>query len=373
MHPKLLLLCFICIVALCLSHQRADAQPAETSCNGMQINEFKIFNAALPVDSILRLETVELSNQQSSFSVGYKLVESPSTTTYYYRLEGRDKNWTKAKPADVINYVTLPPGKYNFEIRCESSDATVKREYIALRIDINLPFWLSGWFILLCFIIFVAIVYYLHSEQIKRLTAVERVRQKVSQGLHDDIGSTLSTINILSMMAKAKMDEDPAKAIEFMNKISDNSTRMMEAMDDIVWSIHPANDNMNKVLARMRSFATEVLEPKDIELHLHFDEALQDVHLDMEQRRDLFLLFKEAVNNAAKYSAAKEVFVEMRLKGRTLELLVRDNGVGFDVASADSGNGLNNMQKRAEKLRSEYSITSEKGKGTTIILRMKLN
>ena len=358
------------LLTLCLS---ANGQPVKTSCDGMQITGFKIFNSDIPIDSVLKLETIELSNQQSSFSIAYRLVDSPGVATYFYKLEGRDKNWTKALGTDVINYITLAPGKYNFEIRCENKTGAVKRDYTALRIDINVPFWLSGWFILLCFLLFVGAVYYLHFEEIKKLTAVERVRQKVSRDLHDDIGSTLSTINILSVMARSKMKEDPERALEYMNKISDNSTRMMEAMDDIVWSIHPANDNMNKVLARMRSFATEVLEPKDIELILHFDEALKDVRLNMEQRRDLFLLFKEAVNNAAKYSVATEVCVDMRLKSKVLELTVRDNGTGFDVEKADSGNGLNNMQKRAEKLKSGYTIVSEVGKGTTILVQMKLS
>ena len=202
--------------------------------------------------------------------------------------------------------------------------------------------------------------------------AVESVRQKVSRDLHDDIGSTLSTINILSLMAKSKLREDPSKTIEYLDKISDNSSRMMEAMDDIVWSINPVNDNMQKLLARMRSFATEVLEPKNIDLDLHFDEALNDIHLDMETRRDLFLLFKEAVNNTAKYSDATHIVIHMRLKNKIMKLTVQDNGCGFEVEKADSGNGLNNMQKRAEKLKSKYAITSEKGKGTTVILEMPI-
>jgi signal transduction histidine kinase len=371
--PLRLLVYISCIIALSILRLPANGQRVETSCNGMQITGFKIFNYDLPIDSIRKLETIELTNEQNSFSVRYTLTDSADATVYYYRLQGKDKEWTRASNSGVINYVSLRPGKYSFEIRCKNTTAGVERDYNVLRVDINLPFWLSGWFILLCFLVFVGAVYYLHSAQIKRLMAVERVRQKVSRDLHDDIGSTLSTINILSVMARSKMKEDPEKALEYINKISDNSTRMMEAMDDIVWSIHPANDNLNKVLARMRSFATEVLEPKDIDLILHFDEALKDIHLDMEQRRDLFLLFKEAINNAAKYSQATEVRIDMHLESKTLELSVRDNGIGFDVEKADSGNGLNNMQKRAEKQKWVYSIFSEVGKGTSIVLRIKLN
>jgi signal transduction histidine kinase len=129
---------------------------------------------------------------------------------------------------------------------------------------------------------------------------------------------------------------------------------------------------MQKIMARMRSFATEVLEPKDVDLHFHFDEELKDVHLNMEERRDLFLLFKESINNAAKYSNASKVFVDMHLKNKTLQLKVQDNGIGFNLNEADSGNGLNNMQKRAEKLNAKYSIHSEPRTGTTMLLEMQI-
>jgi len=337
----------------------------------MQITSFKIFNSELPLDSLLKKETIELSNQQNSFSIGFTLNDTPQTI-YFYQLEGADKNWIKASTASVINYTLLSPGNYKFKIKCENKAAGMNREYIALSININLPFWLNGWFIILCFLVFVGIIYYFHSLSIKRLMVVELVRQKVSRDLHDDIGSTLSTINILSMMAKSKLEEDPTKALEYINKISDNSSRMMDAMDDIVWSINPVNDNMQKIMARMRSFATEVLEPKDVELHFHFDEALKEIHLNMEARRDLFLLFKEAVNNAAKYSNATKVEIGMHLRNKMLLLEVKDNGIGFNVDEADSGNGLNNMQKRAEKLKSNYSIDSEPGKGTMVMLEMQI-
>jgi two-component sensor histidine kinase len=369
--PKLFFY-LLCIAALLCLYSTGLSQKTSTSCDSLQITDFKIFNSELPVDSILKLKTIELSSQQNSFSIGYRINDSLENTNYYYQLEGSDKNWIKAVNSSVINYTMLPPGKYNFKIRCENKTTGVNREFIALRTSVNIPFWLSGWFIILCFVFFVGAVYYLHSLRIKRLLAIETVRQKVSRDLHDDIGSTLSTINILSMMAKAKLQEDPSRALEYINKIGDNSSRMMEAMDDIVWSINPVNDNMQKIMARMRSFATEVLESKDIDSQFYFDEALCNVHLDMEARRDLFLLFKEAVNNAAKYSNATQLIISMRLINGILQLVVEDNGQGFITRKPEGGNGLNNMQKRAERLKSKYSIASVPDKGTRITVEMPI-
>jgi signal transduction histidine kinase len=182
------------------------------------------------------------------------------------------------------------------------------------------------------------------------------------------MGSTLSTINILSEMAKMKVNTDTGKTQEYINKISDNSSRMMEAMDDIVWSINPTNDSMQKIAARMREFATGVLEAKNIEFTFRVDDLVNELKLDMEARRDFFLLFKEAVNNLAKYSECKLATIDISVQKSVLIMKIQDDGVGFNVMEADSGNGLSNMKKRAQSLRGKLYIESRESKGTTVTL-----
>jgi len=145
---------------------------------------------------------------------------------------------------------------------------------------------------------------------------------------------------------------------------------MMDAMDDIVWSIKPSNDSMQKIVARMREFATNVLEPKEIDLELIVADAVYDVKLNMEARRDFFLVFKEAVNNAAKYSKAEKVTMDITVHNRIVTLVVKDDGIGFDVAAADGGNGLGNMQKRADAMNGKVAIHSKPGKGTEVEVRI---
>ena len=195
----------------------------------------------------------------------------------------------------------------------------------------------------------------------------------MARDLHDDMGSTLSTINILSTMAKSKLNSDNVKTSEYISKISENSQRMMEAMDDIVWSIKPMNDSMQKIIARMREYATNILEAKDIEVLFNIEEEVNDVKLDMEARRDFFLIFKEAVNNAAKYSKSEKVKISLLINNKQLTLEVIDDGEGFDVAHADSGNGLSNMQKRADAMQGRLQITSKKGSGTNVKLAVPFN
>jgi signal transduction histidine kinase len=186
------------------------------------------------------------------------------------------------------------------------------------------------------------------------------------------MGSTLSTINILSAMASARITTDTPKAASYVSKITENSQRMMEAMDDIVWSIKPSNDSMQRIIARMREFATSLLESKEMDLHFVVEEEVHDVRLNMEARRDFFLIFKEAVNNAAKYSEACRVDVRIYRDGQRLHLEVIDNGVGFDPVTADGGNGLGNMQRRAAGMQAKYVLQSKVGAGTRIHLQLPL-
>jgi signal transduction histidine kinase len=144
-------------------------------------------------------------------------------------------------------------------------------------------------------------------------------------------------------------------------------------MDDIVWSIKPDNDNMQRIVARMREYASSILEPKDIEIEFRIDEKIEELKLNMESRRDLFLIYKEALNNSAKYSQCTQVKVYIGTENKKLVIRITDNGIGFNVQTADSGNGLGNMQKRAEVLRGLLNIKSEEGKGTEISLIIPVN
>jgi signal transduction histidine kinase len=231
-------------------------------------------------------------------------------------------------------------------------------------------FYQTWWFFILIIAAISLLTYFIYRQRLNKLLAVERIRSKVARDLHDDVGSTLSTINILSSMAKTKLLNDPVKTSEYISKITDNSQQMMEAMDDIVWSIKPDNDNMLKIVARMREYASGILEPKDIEIIFNTGERLHELKLDMETRRDVFLIFKEAVNNIAKYAHCTKTEINIKYLNQRLVMSIRDNGVGFDLNKADSGNGMGNMQKRAERLNGIVKIKSEPGQGTEVVMNI---
>jgi signal transduction histidine kinase len=145
---------------------------------------------------------------------------------------------------------------------------------------------------------------------------------------------------------------------------------MMENMTDMVWSINPVNDSLDKVVVKMKVFTSEILEPKNISYHFSEDESLKGISMDADKRKNLFLIFKEAINNAAKYSGATNVEITLQQTAKKLTMTVVDNGSGFDEHNVRRGNGLGNMHARAKELSAQFKLTSVINSGTYIELEM---
>ncbi|MDF2157048.1 sensor histidine kinase [Algoriphagus sp. CAU 1675] len=290
---------------------------------------------------------------------------------YQYRLVGADPDWVEAKGEFRAVYSLLPPGEYRFEVR-SYNESGVFSEAASYPFEIKPSLIQTWWFKALMGLLFLSIILLIYKMNVNRILAVVKLRSRLARDLHDDMGSTLSTINILSSMAKTKIGTDPAKSSEYISKISENSQRMMESMDDIVWSIKPQNDTMEKLIARMREFANQVLESKGIEFSMEINEKVLGMKLSMDARRDLFLIFKEGINNAAKYSKAERVLILFSLDKTSFTMQIKDNGKGFDSENNHEGNGLQNMKKRAASLEGTMYIYSKPGKGTELILTIPL-
>lgn len=210
---------------------------------------------------------------------------------------------------------------------------------------------------------------YRTTARARRLAEIEAVRNDIARDLHDDIGSTLSTINIISKLA---MHENPSGNNIQLSRIADQSSKTMESMSDIVWSINPNNDSFEKVLIKMKVFTAEILEPLNIQYRFLETGVEKGITLNAKQRKNLFLIFKEAVNNAAKYSKATEVIITFVLENKTITMKIADNGIGFDSQRVIAGNGLHNMETRAHDLEAKFLLKSEKGSGTSIFLEMPI-
>jgi len=207
-------------------------------------------------------------------------------------------------------------------------------------------------------------------QRAKRQVEMERLRNNIARDLHDDMGSTLSSINIISKVA-LESPHEKENIQECLKKIQDNSGYMMESMSDIVWAINPLNDSFEKVIFKMKEFAADMLEPMNIQYEFRTSGDPSSIQMGLDQRKDLYLLFKEAINNAAKYSYCKKVTIIITLDNNEITLQITDDGRGFNAGNGTTGNGLRNMKQRAADMKGSVTITSEKGKGATVFLKLK--
>ncbi|MEP6750181.1 MAG: ATP-binding protein [Bacteroidota bacterium] len=202
----------------------------------------------------------------------------------------------------------------------------------------------------------------------RRIKQMQQMRNSIADDLHDDIGSTLSSISIMSELAKIKSPE----AASLLIAISDSTSMIQENMSDIVWAVNPNNDRFENVLQRMNLFAAEILDAKNMDLAFSSDASLSACRFTMKQRKNWYLFFKEAINNAAKYSDAEKVFVDICKKDNQVEMRITDNGKGFNTASVFNGNGMNTFKKRVKELNARFDISSANGEGTTVHLCFKI-
>jgi signal transduction histidine kinase len=220
-------------------------------------------------------------------------------------------------------------------------------------------------FLIIAFLLF---KYFQFLNRTRRALAIEQVRNHIARDLHDDIGSALSSIHINSQLAI----HDSTGASLLLQRISESAARMMENMSDIVWSINPENDTLEKMLIKMKEFAAEILEPKNISYSFEESEELSKVKLSVETRKNLYLIFKESINNAAKYSGGTAVIITLRLQNNQLHLSIRDNGTGFEATTIRYGNGLLNMSERARSLHGKLTRLSAPGQGTEIVAQLPI-
>lgn len=204
----------------------------------------------------------------------------------------------------------------------------------------------------------------IYRNKLKQRMAELELRNRIAADLHDEVGSSLSSIHMLSQMATQPGNE--ATHIDILSRMSTNAKETMDKMGDIVWMIKPETE-AGSLRQRMERFAYEICSGKNIDIHLRLDE-LEAVKLSMEQRKNIYLIFKEVLNNAVKYSGAEQITVSTALQNNTLVLLVKDEGSGFDSRLIKKGNGLDNINNRAIEMQGAITIDSMPGKGTGIQL-----
>jgi ligand-binding sensor domain-containing protein/two-component sensor histidine kinase len=352
----------------------------ELAAPKVQITDFRLSNQALdlkdpksPLKSdIIYSDQITFSSARNVFTIGFAAMDyrKRESVQYRYRLEGFDKDWSPAQTAHEATYTNLDPGKYRFVVEGSNTEGIWGKYETALLITIT-PVWYQTFLfrIIVCLII-LGLIYYFYTYRLKQALQIQHMRNHIAKDLHDEIGSSLSTISIYSKVARQQLDlkKDP---VELLEKISQNTQSTMEAMSDIIWSTQTNNDGLENVVSRLREHATELLEAQGYRTTFTCDTRINGMVLNMQQRRDLFLIGKEAINNIAKYAFGQCVYIALTTEKNYLKLTVQDDGQGFDMNQVAKGNGFKNMQTRATDQKGVLKIYSNVGKGTKIEATLK--
>jgi ligand-binding sensor domain-containing protein/signal transduction histidine kinase len=318
---------------------------------------------------------------------------APEKVGFRYRLEGLDSQWVDAKNQRALTYNYLPPGRYIFHVTACNNDGVWNEEGASLALDVPPFFWQTWWFDVLAYLVgglAVGAVVWLEArrrhrrklEILERQSALERERARIAKDIHDELGASLTHIALLSQSAHKDLSQ-PARTARHLDDIYGTSRELTRAMDEIVWAVNPKRDTLDSVASYLVKFAQEFLNPAGIRLRLDLPLHLPDWNLSAEVRHNLYLAFKEALNNVVRHAEASEVRISLQLlpSALTFMLRVEDNGKGFEESVSAprdrdrlaTGNGLDNLRRRTQQIGGSCTIESAPGQGTKVSLTVTLN
>lgn len=310
------------------------------------------------------------------FSISFAALNfnQPRSNRYAYQLEGFNEDWVYTD-LNSATYTNLDEGEYLFRVKAANNDGVWNDSGATLLIKV-IPTVVKRWYFKAILIILIGLIiagiWYYRSQQRLRL---EVFRESLARDLHDEMGSTLSSIRFFSEFAKQQVPEGTPEVSTLLERISASASALSESMQDIIWAMKRRNDQLEDLSARMVEFGLRLLEARDIAFKTRIDAGFSGKSLSPEIRRNLYLIFKEAVNNAAKYAEASEVELTLSMKKGRLFMKIKDNGKGLDISfghESRGGNGLHNMKKRAEEIGGNLEIYSDKMIGTWVEVEVKV-
>lgn len=340
------------------------------------ITDFQVFNKPIDINSkdapihksITFTKEIELPYSQNVFSFEFAALDyrAPSKNHYAYMMEGFDKDWIYSGKRRFVTYTNLDPGQYTFRVIGSNNDGVWNYSGSSIKIEILPPLWRKWWFIMAVIILIAGIIASIIYFRVKHLLDIERFRTKLAADLHDNIGSSLTEISILSEVISQRVESTDNSIKKSLSMISNNSRNLIDNMSDIVWLVNPKRDSLYDLILRLRDTYSELSSYTNISFRSENIKSLEKISLSMEHRQHLYLIFKEAINNAITHSGCTEITLDAMVRGGKLEMILKDNGKGFSINGESLGNGLNNIKSRAEIIGGVLSIYSKLGEGTTI-------
>ncbi|WP_218132936.1 sensor histidine kinase [Dyadobacter soli] len=352
--------------------------PAQIETSTKREHELQLISYTKYASDLNRTDTVtsHLPGQEVVFEPGDRLFTFSFMSTDYhnttlnrfrYKLEGwNDDSWHMFENGNKLLFNSLPPGEYGLCVQVSVAGADWGTYEWKTPLTVLAPWYRSIWFFALSIIALALLFYAFYRYRLSQILRIQRIRNGISADMHDEIGGTLSSISFYSQALLMQMEKTEQQQV--VRKIRDNAQQVQEGLSDIIWSVKAGGDQINDVFARMLHFGGGLAESKGFTFHFETDPQLKSLKLDMQTRKNFYLIFKEAMNNAAKYAECTAVHAHIAYAAGKVKMVIRDNGKGFDHQSARQGNGLTNMRQRAAQMKGQLTIESAPGEGTVITL-----
>lgn len=340
------------------------------------VDEIWVNNQTFKPDMNANLvEILELPYQDNNLAlrVIIKDLEFAKSRQIIYRLKNTNTKWNHLPSDSKISFNSLESGSYTLELGVYDKFTHQEKVSKTIKIRIATPFYNRGIFWALLGIISTALLFILLNRrklrkqrtQFEQQLALEKQRNKITADLHDDIGASLSSLQVNSVVANQLMDKDVKKAKIVLEKIESQSKNIADKIGDIIWSMKPGKDEFMSISSRIKNFANDILGSTNIDFEIYVQKEVDIKIRDISTRKNIVFITKEALNNAVKYSKAQRILVSLVIINDKIILQIEDNGFGFDP-SETKGNGITNMKKRTEELLGEFSVNSSANKGTSI-------
>ena len=338
----------------------------------IRITDFRIFNEKAKLDtSIIFKKIINLSYDQNAFSFEFAALNYTNSgkNQYAYKMEGFHDDWIYSGNVNTASFTNLDPGEYMFRVKGSNNHGIWNEEGTFISIIITPPWWATWWFRTIVILVLIGIGNSIYRYRINKVREMERLRIQIASDLHDDIGSALTRIAVHSEIIQTTTEKE--KVSSASKRIGNMSREIITTLSDVVWSIDSRNDTVGDLIDRMRDFLDTVFPAGSIHIDfqtkgLHFDQKVEQT-----LRQNIYLIFKEAVNNAAKHSGADKIKISMINGDGKFKLEISDNGIGMNESKMLKGHhGIENMKLRAERINGEIKIENLE-KGTKIILVAK--
>jgi two-component sensor histidine kinase len=295
----------------------------------------------------------------------------PEKYTYQYRLETLENQW-KTSDFPQVRYTNLDGGDYQFHGKLLLNNTVVK-EYL-YQINIKENFWEKWWFWLfvgLFFVLFVgSTLYFWFLYDFRQRMKTEQIRQRIAADLHDEVGANLSSITFLVESLRKRLNGSHENVKDLLERISSNSTESATLINDTIWALNPAYDSFDKLLERIKSFALGLFSANDIAFTIENNLIQTQFELSIEQRRNLYHIIKESINNIIKHASATKVFLRINEDKNGINIIIEDNGVGFCTKTEYEGNGMKNYKIRTIGDEIKVEVTSEIDVGTKVAVML---